>query len=400
MRVLLLTFYFRPDLSAGSFRNTAFVESLARKLPKASQIDVITTLPNRYAGFSAEAKELESTQNVRIRRVRLPAHESGMIDQSRSFLAYAKAVRRFVKHEQYDIVVASSSRLMTAALGAWVSWRKGVPLYLDIRDIFVDTIKDVLPCRLAVLMKPVFGLVERWTCSRADRLNVVSAGFLPYFEERYPALPKVVFTNGIDDEFLPSEVPETTSRVEKESSGSDDLIEVLYAGNMGEGQGLHSIIPDLANRLEGRARFRLIGGGGRKKQLENAIQQEGCTNVVLEPPVDRAELIKAYEGADVLFLHLNDYEAFHKVLPSKLFEYGALGKPIWAGVGGYAAAFIEEHLDNAAVFTPCDAEGAVRAFAQLRIANTPRDAFISRFARREIMDDMADDVLALAVGRV
>ncbi|MEX2476250.1 glycosyltransferase family 4 protein [Marinobacter sp.] len=393
MKVLLLSFYFKPDLSAGSFRNTALVESLLRALPEKSEIHVVTTLPNRYAGFNAEAPEEEVTQNLTIKRVRLPAHESGMADQSRAFLAYAKEVRQFVRGQDYDVVFASSSRLMTAALGARTARQLGVPLYLDIRDIFVDTIKDILPRKMAWLMKPLFGAVERWTISRADRLNVVSAGFLPYFESRYPKVSKVVFTNGIDDEFLRA-APEKGEPIGGEVPYSR-VVEVLYAGNMGEGQGLHNIIPRLARKMEGRAKFRLIGGGGRRRQLEEAIAKAGCTNVVLEPPVARAELIEAYQKADVLFLHLNDYDAFRKVLPSKLFEYGALGKPIWAGVAGYAASFVRENLDNAEVFSPCAEAEAVEAFNRLCIRDEARERFVARFSRRAIMDEMAKDLVAL-----
>ncbi|MBS8230203.1 glycosyltransferase WbuB [Marinobacter salarius] len=392
MKVLLLSFYFKPDLSAGSFRNTALVESLLRTLPADSEVHVVTTLPNRYAGYSAEAPEEEVTQNLTIKRVRLPAHESGMIDQSRAFLAYSKKVEQFVRNKEYDMVFASSSRLMTAALGAKMARQLEAPLYLDIRDIFVDTIKDVLPRKLAWLMKPLFGAVERWTISRADRLNVVSAGFLPYFESRYPKVFKVVFTNGIDDEFL-RVVPEVSQARDSE------IVEVVYAGNMGEGQGLHNIIPQLAKKMEGRVKFRLIGGGGRIRQLEDAITKAGCTNVVLEPPVAREELIEIYKNADVLFLHLNDYDAFRKVLPSKLFEYGALGKPIWAGVAGYAANFVKENLDNAEVFSPCADAEAVEAFNRLEIIDKPREQFVTQFSRKAIMDEMAGDIVALRESR-
>lgn len=397
MKVLLLSFYFKPDLSAGSFRNTAFVDSLLETLPKGSEIQVVTTLPNRYSGFCAEAPEEENRPGLTVKRVPLPAHQSGMLDQSRAFLTYAKQVKAFVKGNNYDVVFASSSRLMTAALGASVARKQGTPLYLDIRDIFVDTIKDVLPRKLTWLMKPVFSALEQWAVSKADRLNVVSAGFLPYFESRYPQLSKIVYTNGIDDEFL-RVTPETC--VDRRSSSGEEasrakLVEVVYAGNMGEGQGLHNIIPELAKGLEGRASFRLIGGGGRLPQLEGAISQAGCTNVVIEPPVARAQLIEIYQQADVLFLHLNDYDAFRKVLPSKLFEYGALGKPIWAGVAGYAAEFVNENLENAAVFAPCDVAGAVEAFENLHIADEPRIQFVAQFARKAIMDEMARDLVAL-----
>lgn len=397
MKVLLLSFYFKPDLSAGSFRNSAFVDSLAKLLPEDSEIHVVTTLPNRYSEFSADAPELEQSRGLTIRRVRLPAHESGMADQSKAFLAYAREVYAFVKRQEYDVVFASSSRLMTAALGALIARKKNAPLYLDIRDIFVDTIKDVLPRRLAWLMKPVFSAVERWTISKARRLNVVSAGFVPYFEARYPDVPKVVFTNGIDDEFLEA-APQGVDDCDKSEASKKSThkpLDVVYAGNIGEGQGLHNIIPELAKKLEGRIIFRLIGGGGRLRQLEEGIAKAGCSNVVLERPVDRTELIKIYQQADVLFLHLNDYDAFRKVLPSKLFEYGALGKPIWAGVAGYAATFIDENLDNAAVFSPCDVHDALSAFERIRVEENPRKAFVNRYSRKAIMDDMAQDLISI-----
>jgi len=394
LRVLLLSFYFSPDLSAGSFRNTAFVESLQRMLPTGSHVDVVTTLPNRYSGFSAEAAEHETRDGISITRIQLPSHQSGMLDQSRSFLTYARGVKAHVAERHYDLVYASSSRLMTAALGAWVSRAKGIPLYLDIRDIFVDTIKDVLPRKLAWVMKPLFSLVERWTVLQASRLNVVSEGFLPYFRERYPRVSAVVFTNGIDDQFINLK-PDSESSLTQERRGK---IEVLYAGNIGEGQGLHNIIPEVAERLCDHVHFRVIGAGGRLPQLRQAVEARQLDNVSLQPPVKRDELIAAYQQADVLFLHLNDYEAFRKVLPSKLFEYGALGKPIWAGVGGYAAEFIAENLDNASVFEPCDADEAVTALNKLDIADSPRPDFIARYKRTTIMDEMAKDLVAIAVG--
>ena len=117
--------------------------------------------------------------------------------------------------------------------------------------------------------------------------------------------------------------------------------------------------------------------------------------MTLLDPVKRTELIELYRAADVLFLHLNDYPAFKKVLPSKLFEYAALGKPVWAGVGGYAARFVEEHIDNAAVFAPCDVDDAARAFEALNPVTRARPDFVARFRRDVIMARMSRDVLSI-----
>ena len=388
MKILCLCFYFEPDLSAGSFKNSALVKELGRQVPEGSQVDVITTLPNRYAQFSVSAPADERRDNIRIRRIQLPAHQSGMVDQSKAFATYARNVLRLIKDEQYDLVYASSSRLMIAVLGAWVSKRKNIPLYLDIRDLFVDTIKDVLPGKITTLAMPVLSPLEKWAVRRASRVNVVSGGFVPYFEQHFPGIKLSGFTNGIDQEFLDA-APVVSQPISK------PVPEVLYAGNMGEGQGLHHIIPPLAKRLEGQLTFRLIGSGGRLQQLKDRLAEEGCTNVTLEDPVSRDKLIEHYQQADILFLHLNDFEAFKKVLPSKIFEYGALGKPVWAGVGGFSADFIRQNITNSAVFDPCDVDAAVTSFETLEMRTAPREEFLETYARSHIIERMAADILGV-----
>ena len=390
-RILLLSFYYSPDLSAGSFRATALVRAIRAQAPDAC-IDVITTLPNRYRSFSADAPELERDGALTVHRIRLPSHSSGMRDQAMAFVAFARAASVRVRDRSYDLVFATSGRLMSAALAARLARMLRAPLYLDLRDIFVDTIGDVLPAPLQMPVKAVFGRVEAWTVRRAAHVNLVSEGFRPYFESRYPEQSFSYFTNGIDEEFLtlasPEHIPDKGDRAAP--------IRVVYAGNMGEGQGLHAIVPELARRLAGRATFRLIGDGGRRTELERALVAAGVQNVEIVAPVSRAELIAEYRRATVLFLHLNDYPAFEKVLPSKIFEYAALGKPIWAGVAGYAAQFTRAEVSNAAVFAPCDASAAMRALDTLTLRDSLRAEFVRKFTRERIMSEMAADVLRFA----
>lgn len=390
MKLLILSFYYPPDLSAGSFRVSALVKALLEQLPDGSHIDVITTLPNRYSSFSGEAPEVEDSASLTIRRIKLPTHQSGMLDQAKAFMCYARRVRTLVRKEKYQLVFATSSRLMSAALGAYVARRQRIPLYLDIRDIFVDTINDVLPNTSAALLTPLFSLVERWTLGRADKINLVSRGFEEYFLHHYPGKHYSYYSNGIDQEFIDA----ARGVVPRQRVNGAPAV-VLYAGNMGEGQGLHAIVPELSKRLEGKVIFRLIGDGGRRARLEARLRELGCDNVEILPPVKRDQLLQHYQQADVLFLHLNDYPAFKKVLPSKLFEYAAMGKPVWAGVSGYAAEFVRAEIENSAVFPPCDAGEAERVFGGLCLVHTVRSGFIERYDRRYIAQSMARDVLSL-----
>ena len=389
LKLLFLSFYFEPDLCAGSFRNTALCNELLKQMPPNSSIDVVTTTPSRYSTFKADAELQESRGCVTIYRIPLPVHKSGMVDQAKAFIHYARAVIRIFSAGNYGFIYASSSRLMTASLAAHLSRKLNAPLYLDIRDIFVDTIKDVLPRKLTWATKPIFSLIEKWTFSRAAKINLVSEGFESYFEQRYPGSSLSFYTNGIDQEFL--DIPISASET---SEGK--IPEVLYAGNIGEGQGLHTILPPLAKRSEGKLKFKIIGDGGRRPQLEQELKLAAVKNVELLKPVGRDDLIKAYLHADVLFMHLNNYDAFLKVLPSKMFEYAALGKPIWAGVAGYSVSFVHQHVSNAAVFKPCDPESAILAFQELSLVTAPREEFVEKFSRSSIMRKMASDVLFTA----
>lgn len=393
MRILVLSFYYTPDLSAGSFRIAALVPCLLAAAPAGTTIDVLTTLPNRYHSFVAPAPLTESSGAVTVHRVALPTHRSGMVDQTRACLTFYVFAYRKTRGKEYDLVVATSSRLMTATFGAFLASRLRARLYLDIRDIFVDTIKEVAPSAMRSVVVRLFGLVERWTIQRANAVNLVSGGFAEYFRARYPLQRFSFFTNGVDEEFL-SNAASAPSPARPPRS-NDSPVTVVYAGNLGEGQGLHTILPKLARRLEGRVKFRIIGDGGRRGALVEAVQNAGVTNVEFIAPMMRGPLIAAYQDADVLFLHLNDYEAFKKVLPSKIFEYAATRKPIWAGVAGYAASFLRTEVPNAAVFPPGDVEAAVRAFGELALTETPRTSFLERFPRSKISREMAEHIVSV-----
>lgn len=386
LRILVLSFYYEPDLCAGSFRSTALVDHLSRH---AVQIDLITTEPNRYASFKPKAAKFATEDNVRVHRISMPAHESGMFDQIMAFKDYYRGTMRLVSQNDYDLVFATSSRLFTAFLGARIANKKKLPLYLDIRDIFSDTITNILSLKIRWLISPIISLIERYTFSSASHINLVSEGFSQYFVKQYPRISLSFFTNGIDKEFLKK------SPVVRTSFKDNDIINVVYAGNIGEGQGLHLIIPQLAKLLNNRVKFRVIGDGGLRKKLENAISELSLSNVDLIAPVARDKLIIEYMNADVLFLHLNDYSAFKKVLPSKLFEYAAIGKPIWAGLQGYSAHFARSEITGCEVFLPCNVADAIDKLEALSLNTEPRIKFNKKFNRDNIMKEMVLNIIEL-----
>ena len=117
----MLSFYFPPDLSAGSFRAASLVESLCLHKPNDIEIEVITTRPNRYNSFIVETASEESTPGVVIRRVDVPQHVNGIMGHVKAFFMYVKMALYLTAGKEYDIVFATSSRLMTGVLAAFLS---------------------------------------------------------------------------------------------------------------------------------------------------------------------------------------------------------------------------------------------------------------------------------------
>lgn len=384
----MLTFYFEPDLCAGSFRNTPLFKELLSQLKEDDFIHVITTQPNRYKSFNVKCAASEKGLNFEISRIKVPEHQSGLLDQAKSFQVFYSQALKLAQNNNYDLVYASSSRLFTAFLGKIIATRGNIPLYLDIRDIFVDTLSDVFKNRKYIQIPVVacLKLIEQYTFSHAAHINLVSEGFKDYFL-RYPNPCYTYFTNGIDDEFL---------NIKKTFDiKTTDVKIITYAGNIGSGQGLEKIIPEAAKILGDKYIFKIIGDGGTKDLLKNKVEELKLINVEIINPVSRKELISYYIEADFLFLHLNDLNAFKRVLPSKIFEYATFNKPIIAGVSGFANKFIRNNLDNYILFKPTDINDFVVQLESFKYNNTISSKFIQKFARKNIMKEMAVTIFEL-----
>ena len=293
---------------------------------------------------------------------------------------------RIIRNIPVSFIFVSTSKLFTGYLAYRISKSKIIPYYLDLRDLFADNLRELIkiPILNWIASKFVQMFFEKPTLIHAKHININSEGFRKNIPSNF-AGSLSFFPNGIDDEFN-----EWHQSIQIENTKKI----ICYAGNIGEGQGLDKIIPQLAQSLKETHQFIIIGEGSSKQKLIDQIHKLGLTNVDLIPAMKRNQLLAYYQKAHYLFLHLNDFRSFEKVIPSKIFEYGSGNIPILAGVKGYAKEFIETELkENVFVFNPCDVE-AVRNY----LINQPyrlqeRVEFKNKFSRKEITGKMSDSII-------
>jgi len=387
MKILYLSFYFPPDLSAGSFRNQSIIEELSIIAKKKNfEVDLYTNYPLRYDNYRNEEKFFDSKlEGINIYRCKNFSIKKNLFNQCLLFLKYFIFVLSNSKNKKYDIVFASSSRLFTGFLGALISKKVKANFYLDIRDIFLDSYKDVYKNSPLILFLPFLNIIEKYTISCANKINLISRGFKSYFLLKYGNKKYNFFTNGIDKIFI---------NFNFDNKKINSKTNILYAGNIGDGQGIEKILPQLIIKYP-NVHFNIIGDGSKLNSLRKKLISLGTKNYSLIMPIKRSKLLHYYREADLLFLHLNDIKAFEKVLPSKIFEYASTSKPILAGVKGYAKKFLEEEVSNCYIFDPFDIAQAEKLLDAINFKTIKRNAFIKKYDRKNISKQMINEIINL-----
>jgi colanic acid biosynthesis glycosyl transferase WcaI len=115
--------------------------------------------------------------------------------------------------------------------------------------------------------------------------------------------------------------------------GQNGKFTVLYAGTMGEKQGLDVLIDAaaIAQKLEPDMQFLLVGDGAQRPSLESQAKRLGLKNVCFRDVLPRSEFLQTLRHADVSVL-LQQPMVKDIVVPSKLLNILAVGSPVVAAV--------------------------------------------------------------------
>ena len=333
---------------------------------------------------------------VTVYRFYTPQHYNKFILQILSYLffSFQVIVNGFLYRSQYDSIYATSSRLGTALLGYLISKFNQAYLFLDIRDIFSDNLNSINLFKTSIGNKiiSIIMKIENLIFSSSNWLNFVSPGFLTY-EHLLNNNKKIhIFTNGIDNLFIENRKKIKNKKINKQINSP---LQIIYAGNIGYGQGLEFTLIPISEYFKNKIIIKLIGDGSSVLKLKEIIKLKNLKNIIILDPVSRNDLINFYNDADILFLQLNDIPAFRNVLPSKIFDQGSFDKPILAGVSGIAKNFLRKELPHSLIFKPGDYLKAIDYINDIlynKLVDIDNSSFVKKFERKEIMNKMLNSM--------
>jgi len=314
-KIFLISYDYLPYKKPSSFRLYPIAEELKKN--KNYKVIILTSSNN------TDSKNIYNSRRVSfLKRFKL-------INLIFNYILFYFLIFKHSFDKEIDRVFVTSSKTFTAFFTC-VFFSKKCPIYYDMRDSFVSNI--LYHNRLSIFFYPILILINKYTLTRAARVNLVSKGFLKTFPNKNNYIKKLDFySHGVEDVFL-------NKKITKKSNKNNKII--VYAGNIGWGQGLSNIIPLLAYHLEQyQYKFIICGSGADKEKLISNISKYSLKNVFFKENLNRNKLINLYSQASIFFVHLNEIESLKMVIPSKIYEILTFKKPILFG------AFVE-NLDN------------------------------------------------------
>lgn len=286
-----------------------------------------------------------------------------------------------------DVILVSTPSMFLAPFAWGIARLKRVKFIFDLRDVTWRYVRETArPSKLKAIMSIFLENLMIFFLRRTDLIICATSGIAEIIENDYGLSRKKVITimNGVsEDMFILGGRPNLAFMMERPI--------VSYIGLFGYNHGI-GILLDVAKQIPD-VRFLLIGDGPERDNILERLSREGISNLnVIGYVTSAEELSSYYQKSTILFSHLrNKLIMKSTVIPAKVFEYMAFGKPIIYAGEGIAVDFLE-NIGCALTVPPDDPAAIVAAVSDL-LENPGRmkemgqkgRAFIEKSYRREIL---------------
>ncbi|MAT39517.1 MAG: glycosyltransferase WbuB [Ectothiorhodospiraceae bacterium] len=315
------------------------------------KVSVICGIPNHphgvvYEGYRKQLLHHERIDGVDVYRSWVyVTPNAGFYRRILNYSSYAVTSVLAAEHlEKVDVCIATSPQFLTGVSGMAVKRTKGVPLVLEIRDLWPDSIKavgiDVPEAVFSGMQR-----LERSMYRDADEIVIVSKAFEEHIRKAAGGSTTIHYVpNGINAANEPGR-PESRKHF---SGALESKLLVGYLGTFGMAQGLSTVIEaarKLLNRTE--IHFVLVGEGAEKEKIRGLAAQ--LPNVSIFDRQERQVVAEMLSEIDIALVPLRKAELLKTVIPSKMFECMGAGLPIILGVEGESERILNEAQAGIAV---------------------------------------------------
>ena len=348
MKILFFSHYYTPEGNAPATRVSALCERWAKA---GHDVTVVTGAPNVpngvvYEGY-ANRRTSEVVNGVRVERVKTYiAANKGVVRRMFNYVSYfVSALWTGLRLPKADVVIATSPQIFAGYVGVWYKRLRGVPLVIEIRDIWPESMFAV-GAKVPRLGVWALEKIEQAMYRCCDRLVTVGEGYrLRLKEKGVPEEKMSIVMNGTD---LAVYSPREKNADLLKKFGLEGKFVVSYIGTVGMACGLGCVL-DAAEKVKVKGeggqwtdsvRFVIVGDGAYREKLEAEAKRRGLDNVVFTGRQPKSSMPDWVSSSDASLVHLKKTDLFTTVMPSKIFESAGCKRPIIMGVDGFAKKLV------------------------------------------------------------
>ena len=331
----------------------ARVAELSRLWAQAGhEVSVLTGFPNHPTGkvpaqYRGKMRRLvcqEEKDQVRVVRSWLltfpnrKAYERTL--NYSSFCISAASTGMFLSKP--DVVIATSPQLLVGLSGWWIAQWNRVPFILEVRDLWPESLAAVDAARTDSLFYKILSGIAAFLYRTCHGIVVVTPAFQKHLVEKWKVPPEKisVVENGVDTELFNPDGKRTEIR---RTLGVEGKFVVSYIGTIGMAHGLETVLEAASQlRQSGKVFFLFVGEGAEKEKIISRAREQGLNNVGFVDQQRREDIPAYICASDVCLVPLRKSELFTTVLPTKLLEFMACGRPVILGVDGLARRVVQD----------------------------------------------------------
>jgi colanic acid biosynthesis glycosyl transferase WcaI len=370
MRILFFTENFPPERNAAASR---VYERACYWVNWGHQVTVITSAPNFpegkvHAGYRNRWYQLEQRDGIRVVRVKtLIAANEGVVLRTLDFLSFM--VTGFfgaLAQDSPDVVVATSPQFFAAVGGCALAAVRRRPFVFELSDLWPASITAVGAMRPSAMLRMVERL-ELFMYRRAAKIVALTKAFKSDLAGRGVPPEKIaVVVNGVD---LSRYAPRPRDQQLARELGLENRFVVGYIGTHGMAHALERVL-DAAEGLRDLPGvcFLFVGSGAAREALVSEVSRRGLSNVVMVAAQPKEMMPAYWSVCDLALVHLKDTPLFRTVIPSKIFEAMAMGRPIVLAAPDGEAADIVRSTRAGITLPPEDPRALGEAIRSLHAA--------------------------------
>ena len=336
MKVLVVSFYYEPELGAAPSRITNLAKGL-----KASgvDVDVLTCLPNYpkgkiFDGYRGRCSMKETIDGIDIYRYWTYATVSkNPIKRVVAMTSYAVTMwafalkRKLVK--SYDRVIVQSPPIMVSA-SAVLLFKKllGKNTILNVSDLWPGSAVELGYVRKGSLFFKVLSFLERFIYRNADSVMGQSSEIIEHVCGMFPAKRTFLYRN-----LQPvADVPVVARK-------RNAKLKIVYAGLFGVAQDMLSLLKAVDFKALD-VEMHLYGGGNQMDKILSYIKS-GDKNIYYHGYVSKQEMNEELKKYDLSIIPLA--APIYGAVPSKIFDLLPAGIPILFSGEGEGARIVKEY---------------------------------------------------------